>query len=122
MFTGAARTLVETDFADACPIATVALEVASTNDTLRRATSDVFDGWINAATDRLERGRHHSARGHGSWRSATIALARRSVRPEPLACAATEPVDVAGVTATAEVRAALPPARRSRRRPSTNDG
>src|SRR3977135_3390228 len=30
-FSGAAATLQETDYADACPIATVALEVASTN-------------------------------------------------------------------------------------------
>src|SRR3954452_21484945 len=36
-FEGAALVLVETDYADACPIATVALEVASTNETLRIA-------------------------------------------------------------------------------------
>src|SRR5256714_12937446 len=31
-FSGAAETLRETDYADACPIATVALEAASTNE------------------------------------------------------------------------------------------
>src|SRR5438477_13027225 len=31
-FAGAAQTLVETDYADACPIATVALEVSGTNE------------------------------------------------------------------------------------------
>src|ERR1700732_103969 len=49
-FAGAAQTLRETDFADACPIATVALEVASTNEPLRQATADVFESWIDAAT------------------------------------------------------------------------
>jgi AcrR family transcriptional regulator len=49
-FSGAADTLRETDYADACPIATVALEVASTNDTLRQATADVFSEWIDSAT------------------------------------------------------------------------
>ena len=39
VFDGAARTLEDTDFAVACPIATVALEVASTNEQLRLATA-----------------------------------------------------------------------------------
>jgi len=50
LFASAAETLVDTDFADACPIATVALEVASTNEPLRQATADVFDQWISAGT------------------------------------------------------------------------
>ena len=49
-FDGAAETLRETGYADACPIATVALEVASTNETLRQATADVFESWIKSAT------------------------------------------------------------------------
>ena len=49
-FMGAAETLRQTDYADACPIATVALEVASTNEPLRQATADVFESWIDAAT------------------------------------------------------------------------
>lgn len=49
-FAAAAVTLRETDYADACPIATVALEVASTNETLRRATADVFTAWIATGT------------------------------------------------------------------------
>src|SRR6202035_4402953 len=47
-FVGAADVLVATDFADACPIETVALEVASTNERLRLVTADIFDGWIDA--------------------------------------------------------------------------
>ena len=52
-FEGAAQVLVETDYVDACPIGTVALEVASTNDRLRRATATVFAGWERLAVDRL---------------------------------------------------------------------
>jgi hypothetical protein len=47
-FHDAGVTLVETDFADACPVETVALEVASTNERLRLATAEVFDSWVAA--------------------------------------------------------------------------
>ncbi|MEU9314827.1 TetR/AcrR family transcriptional regulator [Streptomyces sp. NPDC048295] len=49
-FTGAAETLRELDFTDPCPIATVALEVASTHEGLRGATAEVFASWIEALT------------------------------------------------------------------------
>ena len=42
-----------TDYADACPIETVALEVASTNEPLRQATAEVFESWIEGATERF---------------------------------------------------------------------
>lgn len=45
-FEGAAATLQETDYADACPIATVALEVASSNEVLRVVTAEIFEGWL----------------------------------------------------------------------------
>lgn len=47
-FAGAAQTLEATDFADACPIATVAGEIASTHEVLRQATEDVFESWLGA--------------------------------------------------------------------------
>ena len=47
-FAGAAEHVHETDYVDACPIATVALEVASTNETLRLATAEVFESWLAA--------------------------------------------------------------------------
>ena len=50
---GAAATLEQTDFQDACPIAAVALEVASTDDVLRRATAEVFAAWVEALSERL---------------------------------------------------------------------
>lgn len=49
-FAAAAVTLRETDYADACPIATVALEVASTSEPLREATAEVFNAWIDKGT------------------------------------------------------------------------
>jgi AcrR family transcriptional regulator len=52
-FAGAAETLRETDFADACPIATVALEISSTNEELRQACADVFNLWIKGGTARF---------------------------------------------------------------------
>jgi AcrR family transcriptional regulator len=53
VFGGAAETLEATDYEDACPIATVALEVASTDDRLRAATAAVFERWTAALTERL---------------------------------------------------------------------
>jgi AcrR family transcriptional regulator len=61
-FAGAAETLRETDYEDACPIATVALEVASTNETLRLATAEVFGEWIEGATAYFEMGGLPAAR------------------------------------------------------------
>jgi AcrR family transcriptional regulator len=53
VFAGAADTLAATDYADACPITTVALEVASTDEVLRRATAEVFEAWTEALTERI---------------------------------------------------------------------
>ncbi len=52
-FEAAADTVRDTDYADACPIATVALEVASTSEPLRRATAEVFQSWLAAIDTRL---------------------------------------------------------------------
>jgi AcrR family transcriptional regulator len=53
VFSGAAETLEATDYEDACPIATVALEVASTDDRLRAATALVFERWTVALEERI---------------------------------------------------------------------
>jgi len=53
-FAAAAELLRATDYVDACPIATVALEVASSNEPLRLVTAEIFDGWLRAATERFE--------------------------------------------------------------------
>jgi AcrR family transcriptional regulator len=53
-FAGAAEHLLETDYEDACPIATVALEVSSVSEILRQACADVFESWIEAGTAMYE--------------------------------------------------------------------
>jgi AcrR family transcriptional regulator len=52
-FANAAEGLAATDYADACPIAAIALEVASTDEALRAATADVFADWIAAGAEAL---------------------------------------------------------------------
>jgi AcrR family transcriptional regulator len=47
-FEGAADNLRDTDYVDACPIATVALEAASTSEVIRLATAEVFESWITS--------------------------------------------------------------------------
>lgn len=49
-FARAADELVASDYRNACPIATLALDVASVNDPLRRAAAEVFADWEQAAT------------------------------------------------------------------------
>ncbi|WP_214415540.1 TetR/AcrR family transcriptional regulator [Sphaerisporangium fuscum] len=104
-FAGAAETLIETDYADACPIATVALEVASTNEPLRQATAEVFGSWIDAGTERLTR----DGIPHAEARRLVISLLAGLEGAFVLARAlrSTEPVEVAGATAVASVREAL---------------
>ena len=52
-FEGAAAHLEESEYEDACPIATVALEVSSTSETMREACADVFENWIAAGLPRF---------------------------------------------------------------------
>jgi AcrR family transcriptional regulator len=51
-FAGAAEHLVETDYEDACPIATIALEVSSVSEPMREACAEVFESWITAGAQR----------------------------------------------------------------------
>jgi AcrR family transcriptional regulator len=53
-FAAAGELLRATDYVDACPIATVALEVASSDESLRLVTAEIFDGWLRAAAERFE--------------------------------------------------------------------
>ena len=104
-FEGAAETLEETGYADACPIATVALEVASTNEPLREATADVFDTWISGATEWL------AAAGMPRERARELSLhmlaALEGAFVFSRALRSTEPMHVAGAAAAAAVREAL---------------
>jgi AcrR family transcriptional regulator len=104
-FTGAAETLRQTDYADACPIETVALEVASTNERLRIATADVFGGWIAAGTERF------AAAGIPPAEARELAIAFIcALEGAFVLCRAmrtTEPLEVAGEQAVAAVEQAL---------------
>jgi AcrR family transcriptional regulator len=104
-FSGAAETLVETDYADACPIATVALEVASTSEPLREATAEVFDSWIDGATE------YFAASGIAREQARALAFTMLSLLEGAFifcrALRTTEPLEVAGASAVAAVRAAL---------------
>jgi AcrR family transcriptional regulator len=113
-FAAAAETLRDTDYADACPIATVALEVSSTNEPMRQACAEVFESWIDAAAGRLGDSGLPRARARALAISMLASLEGAFVLAR--AQHTTEPVEIAGAAATAAVREALV-AQRGRRRP-----
>lgn len=104
-FAGAAETLRETDFADACPIATVALEISSTNEELRQACADVFNAWIEGATERFATEGIPRSKARGLVVQMLAGLEGAFVLSRALR--STEPVELAGDAATALIRAAL---------------
>jgi len=106
-FRGAGAQVGATDYADACPIATIALEVASTNDLLRRATADVFDSWVAAASDRLERAGIECSRARELAVFALSALEGAFILSR--AHRDTTPILIAGNYVSSAIREALPP-------------
>jgi AcrR family transcriptional regulator len=56
MFALSATALEASDYADGCPIATVALEAASTSEPLRTACAQVFEAWVATLGARLVAG------------------------------------------------------------------
>jgi AcrR family transcriptional regulator len=104
-FAGAAAHLRETGYADASPIAAVALEVASTSEPLRRATAEVYDSWISALAGRFA----HAGIGSEEARELAVAVLAALEGAFVLARASrsAEPVEVAGRAAAAAVHAAL---------------
>ena len=52
-FAGAAEHLEQTDYEDACPIATITLETASRSEPMREASDAVFESWIAAGMPRF---------------------------------------------------------------------
>lgn len=104
-FAAAAQTLVETDYADACPIATIALEVSSTSEPMRQACADVFDGWIDSACKSL------LAAGVPRRRARPLAISLLALLEGAFVLAralrSTEPVEAAGATAVAAVKEAV---------------
>ena len=104
-FAGAAEVLRATDFADACPIETVALEVASTNEPLRAATAEVFESWIEGATTKFRAAGIDDATARALSISVIALLEGAFVLAR--ASRTTEALDAAGTTAAAAVEAAL---------------
>ncbi len=104
-FAAAAQTLRATSYADACPIATVALEVASTDEALRQATAGVFASWITALTARIV------SAGIDEAAAAELAISILALLEGAFvlsrALRSTEPMTAAGQTATEAARAAL---------------
>ena len=107
VFEGAAQTLVESGYEDACPIETVALEVASTNEPLRLATADVFGSWIEGWTMYLER---RAGIEHGRARQLGIEFlcAMEGAFVLCRALRSPEPMRLAGAAAVERLRDALP--------------
>src|SRR3954468_23532554 len=103
-FAGAAQTLVETDYADACPIATVALEISSTSEPMREACADVFEGWLRGATARFVEEGIAEARARELAILFVAALEGAFVLARALR--STEPLQAAGDAVVAAVRAA----------------
>jgi AcrR family transcriptional regulator len=110
-FAGAAEVLLATDYADACPIETVALEVASTNEVLREATADVFESWIESGTE------HFRAAGidHAPARELAIYMIflLEGAFVHARATRTTEALEVAGEQAARAVEIALREARQT---------
>jgi AcrR family transcriptional regulator len=111
-FAAAAIGVRESDYADACPIATVALEVSSTSEPMREACADVFDGWVDGAATRL------SECGLSHKRSRALAFeliaALEGAFVLSRALRSTEPIEIAGAAVTASVREALAKQRKRR--------
>ena len=102
-FAGAAQHLVETDYEDACPIATVALEVSSSSEVMREACADVFESWISAGAERYPEIDPETAR------ALTIAMLAALEGAFVLARAlrATEPLTIAGEMVAEMVQSAI---------------
>ena len=102
---GAAAVVEATGFADACPIATIALEVADSSEPMRQAAAEAFESWLVVLTDRFV------GAGIGDARARELAV--------ELFCAiegafllsrtsrSTVPIHIAGRAAAESVRAAV---------------
>jgi AcrR family transcriptional regulator len=105
LFRGAAQTMVATDYADACPIATVALEVSSSSEPMRQAAADVFAGWIADLQQRLV------TAGIGADRARELAIATLSLLEGAFifsrAMRTVQPVEIAGAAAIQVIESEL---------------
>jgi AcrR family transcriptional regulator len=106
-FAGAAAHLQETDYADACPIATIALEVSSTSEPMRQACAEVFESWLAAGSQRFVAAGIEPARARELTTAMVAALEGGFVLARALRD--TEPLRVAGELTAGAVQRALEP-------------
>jgi AcrR family transcriptional regulator len=104
-FAGAAEHLRDTDYEDACPIATVALEVSSSSETMRRACADVFESWIVQGAARHTRAGLSRKKGRELTIGMLAALEGAFVLARALR--STEPLQIAGELVASSVQEAL---------------
>lgn len=104
-FNEAADLLEATDYADSCPLATIALEVANTDEPMRIAAAEAFESWLVVFETRFlaagmtaDRAREMAINVFSLIEGAAL-LARTTRSPEPMY--------VAGRTAANAVAAAL---------------
>ena len=83
----------------------MALEVSSTNEPMRQACADVFNGWVDSATARLVESGLTRKRSRALAFSMLASLEGAFVLGRALR--STEPVEVAGAAATDAVREAM---------------
>ena len=104
-FAGAAQHLRETNYADACPIATVALEISSTSEPMRVACAEVFESWIAAGMPRFTA----AGLGEATARELVVAMlcALEGAFVLARACRSTEALAVAGELMATAVQRAL---------------
>lgn len=105
-FVGAGETMRATDFEDACPIATVAAEVASTNESLRVVTAAIFESWIESGTERLAAAGIDHAQARSLMIYALAALEGAFILSR--AAKSTEPMETTGRFVAETIRRHLP--------------
>ncbi|WP_161895449.1 TetR/AcrR family transcriptional regulator [Gordonia spumicola] len=104
-FQHAADLLAATDYEDACPIATMALEAANTHESLRVAAAEAFESWLDVLAARFAEAGMTPARAREvavecfCLMEGAVMLARTTRSPEPL--------HVSGRAAASLVTAAL---------------
>lgn len=118
VFLGAAEALRATDYADACPIGTTALEVASTSEPMRKATAEVFEQWVDAGAKRFRAA--GIARGHARELAVALVGALEGGFMLSRAWRTTEALEIAGEMVASAVEDALarqtPPGRAAKGR------
>ncbi|MDQ3739025.1 MAG: TetR/AcrR family transcriptional regulator [Actinomycetota bacterium] len=104
-FEEAAAFVESTDFVDACPIATIAGEIANTSDPMRAAAAEAFESWLAVLASRFVDA------GIARLRSRELAIELFCAIEGAFLLARTtgdgEPIRIAGRAAEAAVRTAL---------------